>query len=386
MGILSGVKQVTIGVLLDPDLEYGVGVLEGVREYARNLPAWRVLPLGQAQEALLARLVRAGEVQGLAGTFVSDRWIQSRFPDFRPLVNTSNLSRVTSVCSVVPDDAAVGRRVARHFCELNAGHAGVIADRAAWSSQLRREGFIDALRERGVSVEEPAAGEAFRHETGWQAWVESLSRETAVFCTHDALARRFHLVCKGLEAEVASRVAVLAGAGDSLTERVVAGFDLTSVPLPSRAVGFRAAARLARLLEGDRAIVCEVVPPEPLAVRGSTARFTSPDEVVARALGIALQTLAQNLGVDELARRAGVSRRTLELRFRRAFGRGPAQEVRARKLELARRLLTETDLSVAEVAARCGGGSVQAFTTLFRRVCGSPPAEFRGALGAKLGE
>jgi len=59
------------------------------------------------------------------------------------------------------------------------------------------------------------------------------------------------------------------------------------------------------------------------------------------------------------------------------LGRGPAQEVRARKLELARRLLAETDLCVAEVAQRCGCGSVQTFTTLFRRKAGSPPAEYR---------
>lgn len=380
-----GMKAVTIGVLLDLDLDYGIGVLEGVREFARQQQAWRVLPLSQAQEALLARLIRSGEIQALAGTFISDPWIESRFPASLPLVNTSNLSRVTKVCSVVPDDAAVGRLVARHFCELNVSRAGVVADRATHASQLRRAGFLAELAARGVTVSEPSGADAFRLETGWAAWLAGLERETAVFCTSDALARRFHLLCKTLPPAAARKAGLLAGVGDSLTERVVAGLDLTSVPLPARAVGFRAAERLARLLAGDRDVVCEVVPPESLVVRGSTAKFVTPDEVVARAMGIALQTLSQNPGTDELARRAGVSRRTLELRFRRAFGRGPAQEVRARKLELARRLLAETDLTVAEVAARCGSGSVQAFTTLFRRACGHPPAEYRRSHGVDLG-
>lgn len=375
----SGMQQVTIGVLIDPDLEYGVGVLEGVREFCRRLPAWRVLPLTQVQEPLLARLVRSGEIQGLAGTVISDRWLENRFPASLPIVNTSNLSRVTKVSSVVPDDEAAGRLVARHFCELKVGGAAVIADRATYASQLRREGYLAGLAEKGVAASEPSEGEAFRHETGWRAWVEALTGETAVFCTNDALARRFYLLCRSLPPEVSAKVTLLAGAGDSLTERVVSGLDLTSVALPVRMIGFRAAARLERLMAGGRAVVRETVPPEALAVRGSTARYASEDEVVARAMSIALQTLQQNLGTDELARRAGVSRRTLELRFRKAFGRGPAQELRARKLELARRLLAETDLPVAEVAARCGGGSVQAFTTLFRRAAGCPPAEFRRA-------
>jgi transcriptional regulator GlxA family with amidase domain len=158
---------------------------------------------------------------------------------------------------------------------------------------------------------------------------------------------------------------------------VVSGLDLTSVPLPGRAVGLRASALLARLLVGEQTCVCERVAPPDLVVRGSTARFASSDEVVARAMGVAFQTLAQSPGVDEIARRVGVSRRTLESRFRAAFGRGPAAEFRARRLDLAKRLLAETDLPVAEVAACVGAGSVQAFTTFFRQTCGLPPAAWR---------
>ena len=372
-------NQSTIGVLLDSEFDYAVGVLEGVRDYARNRLAWRVLPVSYTQEALLARLVRSGELQGVIGTFVSDRWIEGRFPEALPMVNTSNLSQVSRVCSVVPDDAAAGRLVARHFCDLGFTRAGVIAERATYASQMRREGFLTHLREQGVPVSEPSGGEAFRLETGWQAWVSELRQETAVFCTGDHLARRFWEVCKRVEPSPLRWVSALAGAGDSLTDRVLSGLDLTSVALPARAVGQRAAARLARLLGGEREVTREQVPPEELVVRGSTARYAASDEVVARAMGVALQTLAQNLGVDELARRVGVSRRTLELRFRAAFGCGPAEAFRQRRLVLAKRLLLETDLAVAEVSARVGGGSVQAFTTLFRRTSGCTPADFRRA-------
>ena len=377
IGIILVMNQLTIAVLLDTDFEYGVGVLEGVRDFGRNRPAWRVLPVSHTQESLLTRLVRSGELQGLAGTFISDRWIESRFPDTLPMVNTSNLSHVARVSSVVPDDAAVGRLVARHFCDLGCVCAAVIAERATAFSQLRREGFLAHMREQGVTVTEPEGGETFRLETGWQAWAAGLRQETAVFCTSDHVARRFWDVCKCVAPSPLPLISVLAGAGDSLADRVMSGVDLTSVVLPARAVGMRAAARLARLLEGGREVVREVVPPEELIVRGSSSRYASPDEVVARAMGLALQTLSQNLGVDEVARRVGVSRRTLELRFRAAFGHGPAEAFRLRRLVLAKRLLAETGLTVAEVSARVGGGSVQTFTTLFRRLCGCTPAEFR---------
>ena len=362
-------KQLTIGVMLDADFDYGVGVLEGLRDEARARPDWRILPIPFAQEGLLTRLVRSGEVQGVVGAFISDRWIRSRFPATLPVVNTANLSNVESVCSVVPDDVEAGRLAARHFCDLGYFHAGVVSERATLAAQLRREGFMAFMRERGLAVTEPSGEATYRHESGWQAWLAELRPETPVFCTSDHLACRFREVCKAVSDETSMplRVAALAGVGDSLADRVVSGLDLTSVALPARGVGQKAAARLARLLDGERGIVRDLVAPFELIVRGSSARFASPDEVVSRAMGVALQTLAQNPGVAEVARRSGVSRRTLEMRFRAAFGHGPAQEFRERRLELAKRLLTETGLSVAEVVARCGGGSVQAFTTLFRR-------------------
>lgn len=376
---------VNIGVLLDPDFDHAVEILEGVRTYARARPDWRVVPVPAAQEALLARLVRAGELRGVIGAFLSDRWLESRLPPELPAVNTANLSPITRVCSAVPDDRAVGRLAARHLLDLGHRHAVVVADRATHASRLRREGFLDAAREWpgfGALAAAPhadAATAGYRLEGLWQDWLAALERETAVFCTSDLLACRFWTVCRAAQPAARARVTALAGVGDSLTARVVSGLDLTSVPLPGRAVGRRAAARLAGLLDGDRTVSCELIAPDGVAVRGSTARYASSDPVVARAMGIALQTLPQHPGVDEIARRAGVSRRTLEQHFRAAFGRSPAAEFRERRLELARRLLAETDLTAAEIAARTGTGSVQAFTTLFRLATGQPPAAWRAA-------
>lgn len=373
-------KQVTVGVLFDADFEYGVGVLEGVRDEARGRPEWRVLPIPYTQEGFLTRLVRTNVLQAVIGAFISDRWVQSRLPPSLAAVNTANLSHIQSVCSVVPDDRAAGRLVARHFCDLGYRHVGLVSERATYAAELRREGFLAFMAQHGVPVAEPENASGYRHESAWHAWLDGLPRDTAVFCTGDPLARRLWETAKALAAGGPPPFAALAGVGDSLTDRVASGLELTSVALPARKVGQRAAARAAALLAGETAAGREEVPPAELAVRGSTARFVSQDAVVAQALGLALQTLAQNPGVEAIARQTGVSRRTLELRFRAAFGQSPAEVFRARRIEEARRLLAETDLTTAEVSARVGCASVQAFTTLFRETCGMPPAGYRRSL------
>jgi AraC-like DNA-binding protein len=49
------------------------------------------------------------------------------------------------------------------------------------------------------------------------------------------------------------------------------------------------------------------------------------------------------------------------------------------RMQLARRLLSESPLGLAEIAARVGYESEAAFNRAFRRVVGTPPASWRQA-------
>ena len=211
------------------------------------------------------------------------------------------------------------RRGPRHLC-LRTPREGFLAAAAA-----EPECHVEDL-----TAEASGSSATYRLETVWQAWLETAERETAVFCVSDHLACRFWSVCRACAPEVQARVCAIVGVGDAVAARVISGLVFTSVPLPGRTIGHPAAARLERLLAGGTGVCCERIAPEGITVRGSTSRYASADPVVARAMGIALQTLDQHLGVDEIARRTGVSRRTLELHFRIAFGRSPAEEIRIR--------------------------------------------------------
>ena len=83
------------------------------------------------------------------------------------------------------------------------------------------------------------------------------------------------------------------------------------------------------------------------------------------------------LGVAALAREAGISVHHFGRRFREQTGRTPAAYLADLRLELARRLLTTTDLSIARIALSCGYTRPAAFATAFTRYCGLAPTGFR---------
>src|SRR5438874_2252812 len=101
-----------------------------------------------------------------------------------------------------------------------------------------------------------------------------------------------------------------------------------------------------------------------------------------RAKDLADARYFEPLGVDELARSAGLSRAHFSREFRRAFGESPHAYLLTRRLERAAALLRSTDRSVADVCLSVGLQSVGSFTTSFTRTYGVSPTAYRAAFPA----
>ena len=105
--------------------------------------------------------------------------------------------------------------------------------------------------------------------------------------------------------------------------------------------------------------------------------FLPPARHLLRAKDLADARYFEPLGVDDLARAAGLSRAHFSREFRRAFGESPHAYLLTRRLERAASLLRATDGSVADVCFSVGLRSVGSFTTSFTRTFGMSPTTYR---------
>jgi AraC-like DNA-binding protein len=105
--------------------------------------------------------------------------------------------------------------------------------------------------------------------------------------------------------------------------------------------------------------------------------FAPPVRHLLRAKDLADARYAEPLGVDDLARAAGLSRAHFSREFRRAFGEPPHAYLLTRRLERAAALLRDSDRSVTEICFAVGLQSVGSFTTSFTRTCGVSPTAYR---------
>lgn len=91
--------------------------------------------------------------------------------------------------------------------------------------------------------------------------------------------------------------------------------------------------------------------------------------------------LDQDLAVDVLAARVGMSPRTFARVFRRETGTTPAAFIEELRVEAARRLLETTDLTVATVAGRVGMKHAETLHRAFNRRVGTTPDRYRQHFG-----
>jgi transcriptional regulator GlxA family with amidase domain len=95
-----------------------------------------------------------------------------------------------------------------------------------------------------------------------------------------------------------------------------------------------------------------------------------------------LENLEQDLGIEQLARRALMSTRTFARRFKSEVGATPAAWLNRQRLIRAQQLLEQSDLPLEHVAQRTGFGTAAVMRHHFGKVLGTSPQSYRRAFGA----
>ena len=86
--------------------------------------------------------------------------------------------------------------------------------------------------------------------------------------------------------------------------------------------------------------------------------------------------------VEAFADEMGCSPRTLQRDLKAKIGRSPSHFIRTYRLEHAKKLLEDLDLTIKEVAHKVGFESPEHFSTMFRKDEGVSPSAYRKEIAA----
>lgn len=207
--------------------------------------------------------------------------------------------------------------------------------------------------------------------------LSKMSGRVAVFAWSSEEARPVIAACDELGIEVPDRIAVL-GVDDDAAICELASPPISAIDHGCETIGWEAAKALDLLMQG-KPLPSNLIYVDPVrvVVRQSTHTLAVDDEVVVEAVNFIHRNFAEAITVSDVLDKVGVSRPTLEQRFRRSLGRTAHQQITLERIEHAKELLHSTGLELNAISVRCGFSYPSKFSAIFRRETGMSPTAFR---------
>ncbi len=166
-------------------------------------------------------------------------------------------------------------------------------------------------------------------------------------------------------------------------EKILSELGLISVPVKKAEDPAEFAARITQLVE-----IYEDSPQNTLeqlrCVYGIFAQMANgasseslKDGYIKKAVRFIRHNFAFDIKISDIANHVGIDRTYLYKLFVRETGLSPKEYLTDYRLKKAKQMLSETDMSVSQVAASCGYPELPPFSRTFKQKFGVAPSEFK---------
>ena len=327
---------------------YEHGIARGLVRYAKAKTDWRLYGYGWMFRSLtdIGRWKGDGIIARIEDPQTADRLSRLGLP----VVDIAGAYTRPRFRSVTNDDFLTGYQAALHLLGCGFSRFAFLGvARTRWSD-LRRNGFEKALKQRGPKGPKVGTGmerdrvPAFEKPlTWWEGeglllderaladFLSSLELPTALFACNDTTGLRATELAGRLGMAVPESLAILGVDNEDILCELSAP-SLSSIMLDCESIGFRAAAVLDAILEhdteGEHAKAAPEgshisIPPKEVIERESTLTFACEDGLVAKAVSYIRLHSHEGIDVSDVLPVVSASRRSLETRFRSVLGQEP---------------------------------------------------------------
>ena len=283
---------------------------------------------------------------------------------------------------VVTDSRAAAELATRELVAKNCRTYGFVPWPVPYEwSEKRLRNFSDLLKRLHLplrvfrpSREDLAAKELQRELI---PWLRALPKPCGILAANDRVAENLLNACLLARVAVPFECTVVGVDNETgICERT--NPTLSSVQLDFRESGYRAGALLAELIAGRLAHRADVsVPPLGLVRRNSSRAFLKTDRFALTASEIIRAKACEGLSARDVLAVFPCSRRLAEIRFRNATGHSVLDEIRAVRIEEAKKLLRNPQCDLAAVANLCGYASTPTFARVFKAATGLTMSAYR---------
>ncbi|MDR2706099.1 MAG: DNA-binding transcriptional regulator [Planctomycetaceae bacterium] len=380
-----------VAILIETSREYGRGLLRGIAQYSQLYGPWQFHLTPGDFEQIVPKMKEWGG-KGIIARVMNDQTAQlvirtglpTVFLDLPDSSIVRKIVRTISYIEMVSDSVGAAELVAEHFLEKQFRQFAYVGYQGQIWSHIREQAFTNYLKNKGFSVEvyrvplrngSPVRWE--KEEVFLARWLVNLPKPIALMACNDQRGREVLDACSVAKIVVPEEMAVVGVDNDELLCELSYP-PLSSVQLNTEQGGFLAAQALDKMMKNQPQPLNKIiVVPLRVVERRSSNVVAVDDPLIAASLQYIHTQPLNTLTIHKLAEHLAVSRRGLELKFRRILGVTVLQEIHKVRLDRAKRLLQETDMTIPEIADDVGFATGSYFIQVFKNELGITPSKYR---------
>ncbi|MDZ4818689.1 MAG: DNA-binding transcriptional regulator [Planctomycetota bacterium] len=376
----------TVALLIETSNAYARGLLRGIRAYMHEHDSWSVWlgeqRRGESAPSWLANWNGDGIIARIESPEIAKAVKKSQLP----AIDVSAARYLPEVPYVETDDKEIARLAFEHLSERGFRNYAYCGDPEFGWSQWRQKYFCRQVEQAGFQCNvyeskspTPSAPDWYQEREAVGQWLQSLPKPVGIMAAYDVRGRQLLDICRSEGLHVPDEVAVIGVDNDEVLCEL-ADPPLTSVVPDAHRTGYEAAHLLDRMMRGETlAGGAHLVKPAGIVTRKSTDVFATEDAEISAAVRFIRENAIRGIKVADVLAALPLSRRELELRFKKILGRTPHEEIVRIQIDRVKQLLVESSLPLAVIAHRAGYKHVEYMTVAFKRETGHNPSDYRTA-------
>jgi LacI family transcriptional regulator len=392
-------------LFIESSRAFGQGLLRGIAKYSRQHGPWmfyRKSPhfLRQSDSTAQREMQEIQQWKPHAAIYwphsftpkeerIGNLHLEKLFSLDIPIVVSENLvpkNIKKNVIDIGNDTDAICKMAAQHLLERGLQNFAFCGYPTEWSRTIGHQ-FGHYIKNAGFKTcfyESRKGKKTYslpKEEESLAKWIQTLPQPCGIMALNDDRSQDLIEAANIAELQIPQEIAVLGVDNDEFICDMCF-VPLSSIMLNTEKAGYTAAKLLHQRLSGQEMTDSKVViSPVEVVCRQSTDIVATDDEVVADAVRFIRNNAHRRIPVDEVSNHVGVSRRALELRFRKALHCSINQEIMENRVQIIEDILLHSSDTISQIAYALDFDDVKSLSDYFYRVRKIRPMAWRKKYG-----
>ncbi len=292
-------------------------------------------------------------------------------------------TKFSSIPNITGDYIGTGRMAADLYLHKGFRNFAYFGYKNVCWSDERCTGFRQRIEEAGLGdnfylYDKQEIDNLWYYEAApLEKWLRSLPKPVAVMACDDNQGNALIEACNSAGVKIPSEVSVIGVDNDEVV-CTLSNPTLSSISVDIEQGGFETARMTVRMLQDPFYKGSDItLRPKRIVHRVSTSAYATTDKEVLTALQFIRQNLGKKISVEDVLEQVPLSRRILEVRFKKVIGYSIYQYISQQRISRFAELLLETNDSIQEIAYKLGEDDAKAICRRFKELKGCTPSEWR---------